>query len=292
LEKIIKVRERTPASAKNADSLQTQWERVQELLSGRSLAAEKTEVGQAIQLLTDIKRDIKNYRARLKALRTITRNWKGLSEEHKNALLKRLLAVVPQSMSMLRMDLVEVAPLIATPKYIQWRIDAIRELESHFAQTKELPYAELRLKTIQELSALTQDLARDLKGLKFPKSASPQERQEVREAVQPLLVGVEEKAKALSEQAEQFERELETEWAQSTAPNWERIQFSKSVPPTLIQTLHDLIDDGNLLGTLAVIKEAQAREVLSETVAHQLIALTLQKLGLKSEARLTWKDIS
>jgi len=278
------------SSDQQAQTLKNQLNHLQTLLSGRSEEAEKTEAGLSLQLLMNTATGETTYRKRLKAVRSIARSWKDLSDANKNALLGNLVRTLPKALTALRLDLKKVAPLIATPKYIQWRIDAIRELESHLAQTQELPYAEIRLHSFRELAAVSADLAHDLKNLGFPRSATAQERQEVRDAVQPLLKGVEEKALAVSEQTRTLEADFARETTLATQPSWEAVVFPQNTPPSLVATLRNLIEQGNLPGTLALLAEAQKKTLLEATESKKLISLAYQKVGLQSEANLLWKE--
>jgi hypothetical protein len=273
-----------------AQTLKTQLDHLQTLLSGRSEEAEKTEVGLSLQLLKTTTTGDTTYRKRLKAVRAIARSWKDLSDANKNALLGSLVRTLPTALTALRLDLKKVAPLIATPKYIQWRIDAIRELEAHLAQTQELPYAEIRIHSFRELAAVSVDLAHDLKNLGFPRNATAQERQEVRDAVLPLLKGVEEKALAVTEQTRTLEADFARETELATQPSWAAVVFPQNTPPSLVETLRNLIEQGNLPGTLALLEEARKKTLLEATESKKLISLAYQKVGLQSEANLLWKE--
>ncbi len=268
-------------------------ERLRTWLEGKSTEAELSDCGQALKQLEDDTAHEKNYRKHLKAVRTLAREWKTLSESKRAALMQPLARILPKALETLRRDLRVVAPLIATPKYIQWRIDALREFENHLAQVAEIPYAAIRVSALMEVAQASEDLARDIETLKFPKATTAAERVEAQTALSPLLTGVRSKSQEIFGQAQSLATQMRLS-ASDTAdlPSWEQLQLPIAAPARFVETLRKIVEQGNLPGTIALLKDAQEKLIIDEAIAKKIHSLALLRAGYAAEARLEWRGES
>jgi len=280
-------------SQSSAEDVEKTVSRIQSLLEGRSVSAEETLAGQALKTLNEEVLGEKTYRKRLKALRTLAREWKNLTEQERLPLMKPMARIIAEKLPLLRADIKKVAPLIASPKWIQWRIDAIREFESHLTSAGEgLPFAGIRVAALTEIALASQDLETDIGAIKFSRDTPPADREEVRAALAPLREGMKSKVAALIEQSRALSRETGLQVEPNELPDWSRIVLPQGLPAELAALLRKITESGNLPGTSAILEQARAKKIIDDSLAIRIYAISLLKAGYQAESIKSWRNES
>jgi hypothetical protein len=307
----LQVLGKKPGGAANRDAVEKTASRIQSWLEGRSTEAEKTEPGLALLALESEKAGEKTYRKRLKALRTLTKEWRSLQEPERLALMRPLARILPEAFSTLRTDLQKVAPLIPSAKWIQWRIDAIREFENHInSASEQLPFARIRVHALFEIAMASHDLDAAITGLRFSKDSSEADRAEVKSALAPLQQGMRGKVTTLLLRAHELSIETGVESSLRTQitsalpengaqqsqpldlPAWDKIALPPQLPKALTTLLQDVSESGNLSGTIAVLEQARQKMLIDESISRKIYSLSLLKAGYQAESLRAWKGES
>jgi len=282
-----------PVAPGSSEQVEKNISKIQSLLEGKSLSAEKTAAGIALQTLDQEPNGEKTYRKRLKAVRTLAREWKSLTEEERLPLMKPLARIIREKLPLLRTDIKKLAPLIASPKWIQWRIDAIREFESHLSTLGEgLPFVGIRVAVLNEIALASADLESDIGAIKFSRDTTAADREEVRQALAPLKEGMRSKVAALLEQSRALSREMGLAAEGRDLPDWSRILLPQGLPDGLVSLLKKITENGNIPGTSAVLAQARQKKLIDEALAIRIYSISLLKAGYLAESLKSWKGDS
>lgn len=141
------------------------------------------------------------FRDRNVILRAVGMGWKDLDSITKFTLLPYLNTSIVKAFELNRAAMKDVAPLRADERYINSRVEVIRELENAVTKIMDLPWSKIRAGTMNSLASVYQDLAQGLTDISPPKGLNEQEVISYQETIRRLVLPFQDKAQEIRSKA-------------------------------------------------------------------------------------------